>query len=60
MVATPTRPFRFGIQLQPQCTTWQDFIEAVRAVEELGFDTVWNFDLAGLRLFAERVMPSFK
>ena len=44
MPASPTRPLRFGVQLQPQRTTWSDFVGAVRAVEALGFDTLWNFD----------------
>jgi F420-dependent oxidoreductase-like protein len=35
---------RFGIQLQAQRTTWPDYLAALRGVEELGFDTVWNFD----------------
>jgi F420-dependent oxidoreductase-like protein len=44
MPASARRPLRFGVQLQPQRTTWSDFIGAVRAVEALGFDTLWNFD----------------
>ena len=44
MPATATRPLRFGVQLQPQRTTWSAFVGAVRAVEALGFDTLWNFD----------------
>ncbi|MCU1490955.1 MAG: hypothetical protein JWM85_2360 [Acidimicrobiaceae bacterium] len=42
MVAT--RPVRFGIQLQAQRTTWQEFVRALHMVEELGFDTVYTFD----------------
>jgi F420-dependent oxidoreductase-like protein len=38
------RPFRFGIQLRPQRTTWARYIAAVQSVEELGFDTVWSSD----------------
>jgi F420-dependent oxidoreductase-like protein len=38
------RPFRFGVQLRPQRTTWGRYIAAVRSVEELGFDTVWSSD----------------
>jgi F420-dependent oxidoreductase-like protein len=38
------RPLRFGIQLQAQRTTWQEYLRAVKEVEELGFDSVWNFD----------------
>ncbi len=39
-----TRARRFGIQLQAQRTTWKDYLETVRAVEALGYDTLWNFD----------------
>jgi F420-dependent oxidoreductase-like protein len=35
---------RFGIQLQAQRTTWRDYLTALHAVEQLGFDSVWNFD----------------
>ena len=38
------RPFRFGIQLRPQRTTWAKYIAAVQSVEQLGFDTVWSSD----------------
>ena len=41
---TRARPFRFGIQLRPQRTTWDRYRRAVQLVEELGFDTVWNSD----------------
>ena len=42
-LSTPRR-FRFGIQLQAQRTTWPEYIAAVKVVEDLGFDTVWNFE----------------
>lgn len=38
------RPLRFGIQLQAQRTGWGDYADALRRVEELGFDTAWTFD----------------
>lgn len=38
------RSLRFGIQLQAQRTSWGDFADALRRVEELGFDTAWTFD----------------
>ena len=41
---TRARPFRFGIQLRPQRTTWDRYRRAVQLVEEMGFDTVWNSD----------------
>ena len=44
MPYTQTRGCRFGVQLQAQRTTWAAYLEAVRAVEALGFDSVWNFD----------------
>jgi F420-dependent oxidoreductase-like protein len=44
MAASSTHPPRFSVQLQAQRTTWPEYIAAVRAVEELGFHSVWNFD----------------
>lgn len=46
MASTPAqgRRLRFGIQLQAQRTSWPDYLAAVRAIEEMGFDSVWNFD----------------
>src|SRR5437588_530846 len=44
MTVAATRPLRFGIQLQPRSTTWPEYLTALRTIEELGFDTVWNFD----------------
>ena len=35
---------RIGIQLHPQQTTYAAFADAVRRVEELGADTIWNWD----------------
>ena len=35
---------RFGIQLQAQRTSWDHYLEALKAVEACGFDAVWNFD----------------
>ncbi|HWE64193.1 MAG TPA: TIGR03560 family F420-dependent LLM class oxidoreductase [Chloroflexota bacterium] len=44
MPRSVTRSPRFGIQLQAQRTTWPEYLAALRTVEELGFDAVWNFD----------------
>lgn len=44
MPASTTRGLRFGIQLQAQRTTWPEYLAAVHAVEEMGFDALWNFD----------------
>jgi alkanesulfonate monooxygenase SsuD/methylene tetrahydromethanopterin reductase-like flavin-dependent oxidoreductase (luciferase family) len=38
------RPLHFGVQLQAQRTSWEEYADAVRAVEELGFGSVWTFD----------------
>ena len=35
---------RIGVQLHPQHTTYQSFADAVRRVEDLGVDTIWNWD----------------
>ncbi|HVA90961.1 MAG TPA: TIGR03560 family F420-dependent LLM class oxidoreductase, partial [Chloroflexota bacterium] len=37
-------PLRFSVQVQAQHTTWPEYIAAVRAVEEMGYYSVWNFD----------------
>ena len=34
----------FGVQLQGQDSSWADYAAAVRAVEDLGFASVWAFD----------------
>ncbi len=35
---------RVGAQLHPQHTTFTSYIEAVRQIEQLGVDTIWNWD----------------
>jgi probable F420-dependent oxidoreductase len=35
---------RLGVQLHPQHTTWASFSEAVRRFDEMGLDTIWNWD----------------
>lgn len=44
MSAAPTRPMQFGVQLVAQRTTWAAYLDAVRAVEDMGYDSVWNGD----------------
>jgi len=44
MAGSEQRINRFGVQLQAQRTSWSAYIDAVHAVEALGFDSVWNFD----------------
>jgi probable F420-dependent oxidoreductase len=39
-----THPIRVGIQLHPQHTSYEDFAQAVHQVEEIGVDTIWNWD----------------
>jgi len=36
--------FRVGIQLQPQHTTYAAYADAVRQVESLDVDSIWNWD----------------
>jgi probable F420-dependent oxidoreductase len=36
--------FRIGVQLHPQHTTYAAYADAVRQAEELGVDTIWNWD----------------
>ncbi len=36
--------FRVGVQLHPQHTTYDSFATAVREVDALGVDTIWNWD----------------
>jgi probable F420-dependent oxidoreductase len=35
---------RVGVQLHPQHTTYAEYADVVRQVEELGVDTIWNWD----------------
>jgi alkanesulfonate monooxygenase SsuD/methylene tetrahydromethanopterin reductase-like flavin-dependent oxidoreductase (luciferase family) len=35
---------RVGVQLHPQHTTYESFATAVRKVEALGVDSIWNWD----------------
>jgi probable F420-dependent oxidoreductase len=37
-------PIRVGVQLHPQHTTYQDFADTVRRVEDLGVDSIWTWD----------------
>jgi F420-dependent oxidoreductase-like protein len=38
------RPLHFGVQLQAQRTSWQDYVAGLRSVEDLGFDSAWTSD----------------
>jgi probable F420-dependent oxidoreductase len=35
---------RVGVQLHPQHTSYTEFADAVRRAEDLGVDTIWNWD----------------
>lgn len=39
-----THALRVGVQLHPQHTSYQDYIDAVRRSEDLGVDTIFNWD----------------
>ena len=39
-----THPLRVGVQMQPQHTSYQDYADAVRRFEDLGVDSLWNWD----------------
>ena len=41
---TTRRPIRVGVQLRQQHTSYQSYADAVRRAEELGLDTIWNWD----------------
>ncbi len=45
-MATPNTPqrIRVGVQFQPQHCTYEQFASAVRRADELGVDTIWNWD----------------
>ncbi len=39
-----TRKIRVGMQFHPQQTTIESFLVGVRRAEEIGLDTLWNWD----------------
>jgi probable F420-dependent oxidoreductase len=39
-----THPVRVGVQFHPQHTDYASFAEAVKKADELGVDTIWNWD----------------
>jgi probable F420-dependent oxidoreductase len=47
------------VQLHPQQTTYADFAEAVRRAEDLGVDTIWNWDHF-FPLYEEKDGPHFE
>ena len=38
------RQLHFGVHMQGQRTNWADYLSAVRAVETLGYGSIWTFD----------------
>ena len=43
-VPTTNHPIRVGLQLHPQHTTYREFADTVRKAEDLGVDSIWNWD----------------
>jgi len=50
---------RVGVQLHPQQTTYAAFADAVRRAEDLGVDTIWNWDHF-FPLYGDRNGPHFE
>jgi probable F420-dependent oxidoreductase len=50
---------RIGAQLHPQQTSYADFADAVRRAEDLGVDTIWNWDHF-FPLYGEKDGPHFE
>jgi probable F420-dependent oxidoreductase len=50
---------RIGVQLHPQQTSYAAFAEAVKRAEDLGADTIWNWDHF-YPLYGERDGPHFE
>jgi probable F420-dependent oxidoreductase len=42
--SSATRRIRVGVQMHPQHTTYASYAEAVRRFEEIGVDTIWDWD----------------
>lgn len=51
--------FRVGVQLHPQQTTYAAFADAVKRAEDLGVDTIWNWDHF-YPLYGEKDGPHFE
>jgi probable F420-dependent oxidoreductase len=50
---------RIGVQLHPQQTSYAAFADAVKRIEELGADTIWNWDHF-FPLYGDRNGPHFE
>lgn len=44
MTQSTTHPLRVGVQMHPQHTSYQDYIDAVRRFEDMGVDSIWDWD----------------
>ena len=44
MQITTSYPVRVGVQLHPQHTSYESFANAVSRAEEIGVDSIWNWD----------------
>lgn len=42
--SSPARRIRVGVQMQPQHTTYASYAEAVHRFEDMGVDTLWDWD----------------
>lgn len=51
--------FRIGVQLHPQHTSYAAFADAVKRIEDLGVDTIWNWDHF-YPLYGEKDGPHFE
>lgn len=38
------RQIRIGVQVHPQHTTYQSYAQAVQRIDDMGVDTIWNWD----------------
>lgn len=43
-MAQAQHPIRVGVQFHPQHTSYQSLAQAVKTVEDLGVDTIWDWD----------------
>ena len=51
--------YRVGVQLHPQHTTYESYADAIRTIDGMGVDTMWNWDHF-FPLYGEDVGPHFE
>jgi alkanesulfonate monooxygenase SsuD/methylene tetrahydromethanopterin reductase-like flavin-dependent oxidoreductase (luciferase family) len=44
MIRRANNPIKVGVQIAPEHTTYKDFANVVRQIENLGVDSIWNWD----------------